>query len=415
MSNPFSNAQKQILKSYESANFWEKYENELQLILEPKRVLEVNISIKMDNWEIKTFKAYRSQHNDARWVFKWWIRFHPNVNIDEVKALSIWMTIKCSVVDLPLGWGKWWIIVDPKNLSKNEIERLSRAYVRAIYKNIWPLVDVPAPDVNTNAEIMAYMTDEYSKLAWIYTPGSFTWKPLTVWGSKWREKATWRWWLFALLKMLELQNDSIKDKKIIVEWAGNVWGTFIELLKDLWVKLIWVSDSKWAIYNENWLEIDEIISLKKNKKSVIDYKNASILSNDELLEKECDILVPAALGNRLTQENASNLKTKLILELANWPTTPEADEILEKRNIPVIPDILANAWWVMVSYFEQVQNNTNFYWEENEIEQKLKIKMEKATKDVFEISKELNVSYRKGAYAISLKRIFDAMKARNYN
>ena len=161
MSNPFSNAQKQILKSYESANFWEKYENELQLILEPKRVLEVNISIKMDNWEIKTFKAYRSQHNDARWVFKWWIRFHPNVNIDEVKALSIWMTIKCSVVDLPLGWGKWWIIVDPKNLSKNEIERLSRAYVRAIYKNIWPLVDVPAPDVNTNAEIMAYMKDEY--------------------------------------------------------------------------------------------------------------------------------------------------------------------------------------------------------------------------------------------------------------
>ena len=374
MSNPFSNAQKQILKSYESANFWEKYENELQLILEPKRVLEVNISIKMDNWEIKTFKAYRSQHNDARWVFKWWIRFHPNVNIDEVKALSIWMTIKCSVVDLPLGWGKWWIIVDPKDLSKNEIERLSRAYVRAIYKNIWPLVDVPAPDVNTNAEIMAYMTDEYSKLAWIYTPGSFTWKPLTVWGSKWREKATWKWWLFALLKMLELQNDSIKDKKIIVEWAWNVWGTFIELLKDLSIKLIWVSDSKWAIYNENWLEIDEIISLKKNKKSVIDYKNASILSNDELLEKECDILVPAALENRLTQENASNLKTKLILELANWPTTPEADEILEKRNIPVIPDILANAWWVMVSYFEQVQNNTNFYWEENEIEQKLKIK-----------------------------------------
>lgn len=415
MSNPFSNAQKQILKSYESANFWEKYKNELQLILEPKRVLEVNISIKMDNWEIKTFKAYRSQHNDARWVFKWWIRFHPNVNIDEVKALSIWMTIKCSVVDLPLGWGKWWIIVDPKDLSKNEIERLSRAYVRAIYKNIWPLVDVPAPDVNTNAEIMAYMTDEYSKLAWIYTPGSFTWKPLTVWGSKWREKATWKWWLFALLKMLELQNDSIKNKKIIVEWVGNVWGTFIELLKDLSIKLIWVSDSKWAIYNENWLEIDEIISLKKNKKSVIDYKNASILSNDELLEKECDILVPAALENRLTQENTSNLKTKLILELANWPTTPEADEILEKRNIPVIPDILANAWWVMVSYFEQVQNNTNFYWEENEIEQKLKIKMEKATKDVFEISKELKVSYRKGAYSISLKRIFDAMKARNYN
>ena len=415
MSNPFLNAQKQILESYDSAKFWEKYKNELQLILEPKRVLEVNISIKMDNWDMKTFKAYRSQHNDARWVFKWWIRFHPNVNIDEVKALSIWMTIKCSVVDLPLGWGKWWIIVDPKNLSKNEIERLSRAYVRVIYKNIWPLVDVPAPDVNTNAEIMAYMTDEYSKLAWIYTPGSFTWKPLTVWGSKWREKATWRWWLFALLKMLELQNDSIKDKKIIVEWAGNVWGTFIELVKDLWIKLVWVSDSKWAIYNENWLEIDEIISLKKNKKSVIDYKNASILSNDELLEKECDILVPAALENRLTQENASNLKTKLILELANWPTTPEADKILEKRNIPVIPDILANSWWVMVSYFEQVQNNTNFYWEDDEIEQKLKIKMEKSTKDVFDISKELKISYRKWAYAISLKRIFDAMKARNYN
>lgn len=414
MNNVFETAQKQIKNAYEIANFWDNYKNELEIILNPKRILETSLAIEMDDWSVKTFKAYRSQHNDARWPFKGGIRFHQDVNIDEVKALSMWMSIKTSVVDIPLGGGKWGIIVDPKNLSQKEIEKLSREYVKSIYKDIWPLVDVPAPDVNTNSQIMAYMVDEYSKQVWIYSPGSFTWKPLSAWGSKWREKATWQGWVYTLKKYLELNSENLKDKKIIVEWAWNVALHFIEILKNDWVKLIWISDSKGGIYDSKGLDIEKIISLKKERKSVTDYENVEKITANELLEKKCDILVPAALENRITEKNAEKLQTSMILELANWPTTPEADKILEKRKIPLIPDILANAGWVMVSYFEQVQNNTNFYWEEDEVEQKLKTKMEKATKEVYDLTKSLKTTYRAWAYAISLKRIFEAMKVRNY-
>lgn len=412
--NIFETAQKQIKKAYQIANFWDTYKNELEIILNPKRVLETSLAIEMDDWTIKTFKAYRSQHNDARWPFKGGIRFHPDVNIDEVKALSIWMSIKTSVVDIPLGGGKWGIIVDPKNLSEKEIEKLSREYVRAIYKDIWPLVDVPAPDVNTNPKIMGYMVDEYSKQVGIYSPWSFTWKPFSTGGSKWREKATWQGWVYTLKKYLELDWQTLKDKKIIVEWAWNVALHFVEILKNEGIKLVGISDSRGGIYDENGLDIEKIVSLKNEEKSVTAYENVEKVSADELLEKNCDILVPAALENRITEKNSRKIQTKLILELANWPTTPEADAILEERKIPLIPDILANAGWVMVSYFEQVQNNTNFYWEEDEVDQKLKTKMEKATIDVYNISKNLNSSFRSWAYAISLKRIFEAMKVRNY-
>lgn len=412
--NVFETAQKQIQNAYKIANFWDIYKNELEIILNPKRVLETSLAVEMDDGTIKTFTAYRSQHNDARWPFKGGIRFHPDVNKDEVKALSMWMTIKCSVVDIPLGGGKWGIIVDPKNLSEKEIEKLSREYVRAIYKDIWPLVDVPAPDVNTNPKIMGFMVDEYSKQVWIYSPGSFTGKPLSAGGSKWREKATWQGWVYTLKKYLELDGQTLKDKKIIVEWAWNVALHFVEILKNDWVKLVWISDSRGGIYDENGLDIEKIVSLKNEGKSVTAYENVEKVSADELLEKNCDILVPAALENRITEKNAGKIQAKLVLELANWPTTPEADEILNERNISLIPDILANAGWVMVSYFEQVQNNTNFYWEEDEVEQKLKTKMERAATDVYNISKNLNSSFRAWAYSIALKRVFEAMKVRNY-
>lgn len=414
MQNPFLNAQKQIKNSYEIANFWDLYKNELEVILNPKRVIEVSLPIEMDDGSIKTFKAYRSQHNDARWPFKWGIRFHQDVNLEEVKALSMWMSIKCSVVDIPLGGWKWGIIVNPKEISEKELERLSRAYVNAIYKDIWPLVDVPAPDVNTNPKIMWWMMDEYSKQVWIYSPGSFTGKPVGSGWSKWRGKATAQGWVYALKKYLELENDSIEWKKIIVEWAWNAWLTFASLLKNDWVKLVWISDSKWWIYDENGLDIDKIISLKNGKKSVVDYVWAKVFTADELLEQETDILVPAALENRITDKNAWNIKAKLVLELANGPTTPEGDEILNSRNIPLIPDVLANAWWVMVSYFEQVQNNTNFYWEDEEVEEKLKTKMERATLDVYNTAKQSNSTFRSWAYILSLRRIFESMKVRNY-
>ncbi|MBB1554051.1 Glu/Leu/Phe/Val dehydrogenase [Candidatus Gracilibacteria bacterium] len=412
--NPFESAKKQIIDAYAVANFGGKYTNELTIIQEPKRILEVNLPVEMDDGTIKNFVAYRSQHNDARGPFKGGIRFHQSVHKDEVKALSVWMTIKCAVLDLPLGGGKGGIIVNPKELSAGELERLSRAYVRAIFKEIGPLADIPAPDVNTNPAIMGWMMDEYSRLAGVYTPGSFTGKPVGSGGSKGRVRSTAQGGMYVLLKYLELTNDSIEGKKIIVEGAGNVGLIFAEIAESLGAKIVGISDSRGAIFNENGISVSKIIALKNAKKSVMDYADAEKISDEAMLEKNCDILVPAALENRITENNADKIAAKLIVELANGPTTPEADAILTSKNIPVIPDILANAGGVTVSYFEQVQNNTNFYWEAEEVVEKLQKKMENAMTEVFSMTNNLNTNLRKGAYAIALKRVFDSMKVRNY-
>ena len=406
----FENAKKQIKNTFDLYGIDKKY---LDIISNPKRILDVSIPIKMDNWDIKVFQAYRSQHNDSRWPFKWWIRFHPDVSLDEVKALSIWMSLKVAVVDVPLGWWKWWIIVDPKTLSLPELERLSRWYVRAIFKNIWPLVDIPAPDVNTNSQIMAWMVDEYSNLSWTFTPWVFTWKPLSIWGSLWRDKATSLWWFFVLEKILELSNDKLLWKTVVVQGLWNVWLNVLEYLEKAWSKIIAVSDSKWGIYHEWWLDVSKILELKHWKKSLVDYcPDCDLISNKDILELKTDILIPSALENQITTENVNNIKVKYILELANWPTTKEADEVLDKKWIIVIPDVLANAGWVMVSYFEQVQNNTNYYWGLDEVNTKLYDKITKASKDVFDISQKNNTSLRAWAYYIALKRILDAMKDR---
>lgn len=414
MNNPFLTAQTQVKNAYNAANFGDEYQKELAKILEVKRTLEVSIPVEMDDGSIKVFTGFRAQHNDARGVFKGGIRFHEGVHRDEVKALSIWMSIKTSVVDLPLGGGKGGIIVNPKELSERELENLSRGYVRAIFKEIGPLADVPAPDVNTNPQIMAWMVDEYSRLAGIYSPGAFTGKPLTAGGSKGRNKATSVGGMHALQTYLRARNIDIKDKKFIVEGAGNVGLYFMECIEKAGGILIGTSDSRGGIFNENGINISEIISLKENKKSVTEYSDAEKISADELLTKKTDILVPAALENRFTAENADKIQAEIIVELANGPTTPEADEIFEKRKIPVLPDVLANAGGVMVSYFEQVQNNTNFYWEEEEIAEKLENKMQKAALGVIKFADEKSISLRKAAYGIALKRIFDAMKIRNY-
>jgi len=408
----FLNAQKQIKNACSLYGECFDDPNKYEVISHPRRILEVNIPVRMDNWLIKTFTWYRSQHNDARWPFKWWIRFHQDVNLSEVKALSMWMTFKSAVIDIPLGWAKWWIIVNPKELSLWELERLSRGYIKAIYKYIGPFTDVPAPDVNTNPQIMAWMMDEYSELVWKYSPGSFTWKPLTAWWSKWRWSATAQWWVYVLQKILELNNNELKGKKVIIQWAWNAWLTMAELLIDLWAIIIWISDSKWWIFNDNWLNIWKITQLKLAKKSVIEYGDAEIINNKQILEKQCDILIPAALENQITLENANKIDTKIILELANWPVVPEADIILFEKNIIVIPDILANSWWVMVSYFEQIQNNTNYYWDETEVDEKLFKKITQATQDVYYKSNEINTYLRNGAYIIALKRIIDAMEVR---
>ena len=409
----FKNAQKQLRKACSLFDDCDKDVNKFTVISQPKRILEVAIPVEMDDGSIKIFTWYRSQHNDARGPFKWGIRFHPQVSKSEVKALSMWMTFKCAVIDIPLGWGKWGIIVNPKDLSERELERLARWYVRALYKYIGPETDVPAPDVNTNPKIMAWMMDEYSTLVWKYSPGSFTWKPLEVWGSKGRWKATAQGWVYVLQTILRELKEELKWKKIAIQWAWNAGLTMAELLVELWVKIVAISDSKWWVFNENWLNIWEISRLKILRKSVIEYEDASKLDSKEILELDVDILVPAALENQITKENASKIKAPIILELANWPITPEADTILEERNIKVIPDILANSGWVMVSYFEQVQNNINFYWDEDEVDQKLFKKITKAARDVFDTSKEFECSLRTAAYIISMKRVLNAMEARS--
>jgi len=409
----FKNAQEQLKKACNLFDSCENNQNKFTMISQPKRILEVAIPVEMDDGTVKIFTAYRSQHNDARWPFKWGIRFHQNVSKSEVKALSMWMTFKCAVIDIPLGWGKWGIIVNPKELSERELERLSRWYVRALYKYIWPETDIPAPDVNTNPKIMAWMMDEYSTLVWKYSPGSFTGKPLEVGGSKWRWKATAQGWVYVLQTILKELWENIKWKTVAIQWAWNAGLTMVELLSELWAKIVAVSDSKWGIYNENWLNIWEVSRLKVLRKSVIEYEDSDKLWAKDILELDVDILIPAALENQITLDNVRGVKAWIILELANWPITPEADSILEENKIKVIPDILANAGWVMVSYFEQVQNNMNFYWEEEEVDSKLFKKITKAALDVYNTSKEFETSFRTAAYIISMKRVINAMEARS--
>ncbi len=412
MENAFLNARKQIKKSCDLYEWCHDDENKYEIISHPRRIIEINIPVKMDDGRIETFTWFRSQHNDARWPFKWWIRFHPDVSRDEVKALSMWMTFKCAVADIPLWGWKWWIIVDPKKLSQTELERLSRWYVRELYKYLWPEIDVPAPDVNTNPKIMAWMMDEYSKLVWVYSPGSFTGKPVSSWWSLGRDKATAQGWVFVLEEILKLENIDIKWKKVIIQWAWNAWLTVTQMLEDLWAIIVWIADSAWWIYNNKWVNLEEIKNLKKSKKSVVAYSDWQKISALEILELPCDILIPAALENQITSKNASNIKAKVILELANGPITQDADEILFKNWIIVIPDILANSGGVIVSYFEQVQNNTNYYWSWEEVDEKLFKKITLSAKQVHETAKKYWTFLRSWAYIIAMKRIFDAMKDR---
>ncbi len=385
---------------------------ELEYILYPNRIIEVSIPVKMDDGTVETFIWWRSQHNNSRWPYKWWIRFHPNVTKDEVVALSMWMSIKTAVVDLPLGWWKGGVAVNPKDLSETELERLSRWYIRKLYKYLWPDYDVPAPDVNTNSKIMAWMMDEYSKIIWKYTPWVVTWKPLSCGWSKWRNIATSLGWLYVLEEFAKNIWLDLRWKTVAIQGAWNAWLNFAKLIINKWAKVVAISDSKWWVYDPDWLNINDIENLKKNKLSVIKYDRGDVITNMDLLELDVDILVLAALENQITLFNANKIKAKYIIELANWPIVPDAERVLLDKNIIILPDILANAWWVTVSYFEQIQNNINYYWEENEIYSKLEKIMKSATRNIISLSSELNIDIRMAAYVIALKRIVRTMRDR---
>lgn len=410
--NPFDNMLRELKRA---AEILKLDENTLEVLSHPQRILNVFIPVKMDSGKIKVFEGYRVQYNNARGPYKGGIRYHPNVNLDEVKALAAWMTWKCSVVGIPYGGSKGGVIVNPKELSDEELERLSRGYIRAIAEFIGPERDIPAPDVYTNPQTMAWMFDEYSKIKGYNVPGVITGKPLEVFGSKVREMATSLGGKYVLDEFLELTKNEKKPLTVAIQGMGNVGGWIFRLLaQDEKYKIVAVSDSKGGIYSEEGLneKVEEIFEHKKKTSSVINFPGTKKISNEELLELNVDILIPAALEDQITKDNANKIRAKIILEMANGPTTPEADEILDKKKITVIPDILANAGGVTVSYFEWVQNLQNYYWEKDEVKEKLKKVMVQALRDVIEKQKQHKINLRTAAYVLAVERVAKSMKTR---
>lgn len=373
-----------------------------ELLKEPMRVIEVSIPVKMDDGSIKTFKGFRSQHNDAVGPTKGGIRFHQNVSRDEVKALSIWMTFKCSVTGIPYGGGKGGIIVDPSTLSQGELERLSRGYIDGIYKLIGEKVDVPAPDVNTNGQIMSWMVDEYNKLTGQSSIGVITGKPVEFGGSLGRTAATGFGVAVTAREAAAKLGIDMKKAKIAVQGIGNVGsytvlnceklgGTVVAMAE--WCK----SEGSYAIYNENGLDGQAMLDYMKEHGNLLNFPGAKRISLEEFWASDVDIVIPAALENSITKEVAESIKAKLVCEAANGPTTPEADEVFAERGIVLTPDILTNAGGVTVSYFEWVQNLYGYYWSEEEVEQKEEIAMVKAFESIWKIKEEYNVTMREAA------------------
>ena len=387
-------------------------EPEIDILTIPKKTFTFSFPVKLDSGEVRYFTGYRVQFNDARGPTKGGIRFHHEVDLEEVKTLAFLMTLKCAVVNIPFGGAKGGIVVDTKELSKGELERLSRAYIREFYQFIGPDIDVPAPDVNTNPQIMAWMLDEYEKIRGRHAPGFITGKPVELGGSLVRDISTSLGGVFVLKEAIKGANIKPENTRVAIQGFGNAGMNIAKILYGEKYKIIAVSDSKVGIYNEKGLNIEKVIEHKNSKGSLKGFSDSKEITNEELLETECDVLIPAALGNQITKDNVDNIKTKIILEISNGPITPEADKILENRGINVIPDILANAGGVGVSYFEWVQNSMNYYWTREEVAKKLEELMVTATRDVMKTCKEFKCSMRDASYVISVNRVLQAERLR---
>ena len=396
-----------------AAKVMELEEDLAEVLRRPKRTLIVEFPVLMDDGKIKVFTGYRVQHNVARGPAKGGIRYHPNTNLDEVKALAFWMTWKTAVMNLPYGGGKGGVKVDPKKLSRGELERLSRRYFSEIQVIIGPHNDIPAPDVNTNAQVMAWYMDTYSMNVGYTALGIVTGKPVDLGGSRGREEATGRG--VKVCTELALKEKGIDPKKasVAVQGFGNV-GQFSALLiaKELGSTIVAVSDSKGGIYDPSGFDVEDLIKHKLENGTVVTYPKGEKISNEELLELDVDVLVPAALENAINESNMDNIKAKIIVEGANGPLTPEADEVLNKKGIFVIPDILANAGGVTVSYFEWVQDLQAFFWKTDQIRQALEDMMENAFSDIMKIREKYNTDMRSAAYILAITRVADATKKR---
>ncbi len=385
-----------------------------EMLKEPKRSLSVMIPVRMDDGTTRVFSGYRVQHNDALGPAKGGMRFHPDVSLDEVKALSTWMTFKCAVVGIPYGGAKGGVICEPKSLSPAELERLSRAYVRATSPILGPDQDIPAPDVNTNAQVMSWMMDEYSAIAGHNAFGMITGKPLIIGGSLGRTEATARGVVFILEETLRTLGRTIEGISVAIQGFGNVGSHAAKILYDKNVKIIALSDVKGGIFQTKGLNPYKVSEHQALTGSVVNYPGAKTISNAELLELSCDVLIPAALENQITASNAPRIQAQVIIEAANGPTTREADRILESRGILVVPDILANAGGVTVSYFEWVQNNMGFYWSEEEVNRRLGEIMVQAFHRVHLHMTKEQTSMRAAAYLLAVKRVAEAMQIRGW-
>ncbi|MCD6109988.1 Glu/Leu/Phe/Val dehydrogenase, partial [bacterium] len=369
----FENTLKQINEAAEIMNLDKDI---ITILSHPKRVLQVSMPVQMDSGEIKVFEGFRVQHNDLAGPFKGGIRYHEQVDMGEVKALAAWMTMKCSVVGIPLGGSKGGIIVDPKKLSKRELEQLTRRYVDRIQAFIGPNKDVPAPDVNTNGQIMAWIVDEYMKLGNLNKKGVVTGKPIECGGSAGRDTATSQGGIYVLDEIAVEKGIKPEETRVIVQGFGNAGSHMARLLHEKGYKVCGVSDSHGGMYCKDGIDPTQMISCKKEKGSVVECSSAGSAcekcTNEELIEKDCDILVLAAFENQVHKDNANNVKAKIIIELANGPVTPEADKILNDKGAMIVPDILANAGGVTVSYFELVQNEAQYYWDVEKVQRRLK-------------------------------------------
>lgn len=411
----FENTLKQIK---EASDIMGLDQDILTILSHPKRIVEVSLPIRMDSGEIQVFKGFRVQHNDCAGPFKGGIRYHEQVDMEEVKALATWMTMKCAVVGIPLGGGKGGIVVNPKELSRRELEQLTRKYIDRIQMIIGPDRDVPAPDVNTNPDIMAWMVDEYMKLGNLNKNGVVTGKPIQVGGSEGRNAATSQGGAYVLEEIAKEKNIKPGETRVVVQGFGNAGSHMARILGEQGYKIVGVSDSKGGVYCPEGVDTPCMMKCKKEKGTVTQCESScgkcEKCTNEELIEKDCDILVLAALENQVHKDNADRVKAKIIIELANGPTTPEADKILEEKGVMVVPDILANAGGVTVSYFELVQNLSSYYWSADKIQRRLKPIMVKAWNRVYENQKKYNCSMRQAAFISAMRRLEEILSARGF-
>lgn len=410
--DPFKISQKQLFNASKLIGLDEDVYLSLS---EPEKFIEIKITMRMDNGDVKTFKGFRCQYNSARGPMKGGIRWHPEESESLVKALSAWMTWKCACVSIPLGGAKGGIICNPKELTENELQRLARNYIRKLSGDIGPNIDVPAPDVYTNPQIMAWMMDEYETIIGEHAPSVITGKPVELGGSEGRSVATAKGGTYCIREAANDNQIDLKKATVVIQGFGNAGSHVANILhKDYGCRIIAISDSKSGVLNLNGIEPYDALVHKQKTTSVKGLEGTQPISNDELLELECDILVPAALENVITKKNANRIKANIVAELANGPTTPEADDILFKNGITVIPDFLCNAGGVTVSYFEMVQGYYLHFWSEKEVFESLDKIMTKAYRDTVNKAKEYKTNNRMGAYIIAIQRVVNAMKLRGW-